>query len=291
MGDSALLPVYGAAALECALRIGRIGRLSEDQMKININRKLLFCGEFAIAFCLCAGFATVAQADEVHAPLFTLDCDGQYTTAEGQASCNGSTVSAAGSPYAVASSNSTGIGEDGSGSTSGSAELQYYVVVNGGTAGDLVPLDVEGSLSTSALGDTGYDVTNAEASLTLSFENGSIHASESVACGNVLRGGNCSDNQWSGTLHANAAVGYYNKVTLVASTNIAGAGSANAYADPHIYIDPAFANANPQYTLSLNVSNVLPQTGVPEPASWLLELGALGVLGGVWFRRRRTQMR
>jgi hypothetical protein len=102
----------------------------------------------------------------------------------------------------------------------------------------------------------------------------------------VLREEDCSDSQWSGTLSAIAWVGYDNIVQINASAGVAGAGFADATADPHVYIDPAFAALNPQYSLSLNVSNDL--AGAPEPSAWLLAITAAGALGCFRFLRRRT---
>jgi len=249
-------------------------------MRINSNRKFLACGELVIALCLCAAFAAPGRADTVSAPFFALNCNGAQSWAEGQLSCAGGSVSSSGSPYAVVTSNFAGIGYEGGDDTGGTAQLTYYVVVSGGNPGDAVPVDVAANLSTKALGDTGYDVMDASASITLNFANGTSGDFASAECANVLRGGDCSNNQWSGTLHATAWVGYDNTVTLMASTTLAGAGFAEADADPHVYIDPTFAAANPQYSLLLNVSNDLPSSVAPEPASWLLAILPLGILAG-----------
>lgn len=259
-------------------------------MKMHSNRKFFTYRSFAIALCLCAAFAAPGWADDINAPIFMLNCNGDqvYSNTGGQSSCEGGSVSAFASPYATVTSNFVGIGSYGSGVTGGTAQLTYYVVVSGGNPGDAVPVDVAATLSSNAQGPTAADVTDSSASITLNFANGTSSGLENVGCSNVLRGGDCSDNQWSGTLSAIAWVGYDNTVTLVASTGIAGAGFAQAYADPHVYIDPMFAAANPQYNLLLNVSNVMPSTGVPEPASWLLEIGALSVLAVLYLRRRST---
>jgi hypothetical protein len=196
---------------------------------------------------------------------------------EGGASCAGGSVSSSGSPYAATSASFVGIGDHGSGFSGGSAQLTYDVIVNGGNPGDAVPVFVEASLFTDALGGDASDVTDAGATISLSFANGNSSAAESVGCGNVLRGTGCSANQWSGTLHATAWVGYDNLVTLESTVSIAGAGFARAYADPHIYIDPAFAELNPEYSLQFNVSNDLPASA-PEPSSWLLGIAGLTVL-------------
>jgi hypothetical protein len=183
-------------------------------------------------------------------------------------------------PFADVMSDFTGIGAAGRGGTGGTAELTYYVVVTGGNVGDAIPVDVDASLFSDSLGNEFRDITTADASITLNFANGTSGNSASVSCGNVKRGEACPSTQWSGTLSATAWVGYNNIVTLVADASITGGGFADAYADPHIYIDPTFAAANPQYGLELNVSNDMP-SAAPEPSTWLLGVAGVGIVAGV----------
>jgi len=82
-----------------------------------------------------------------------------------------------------------GIGNYGSGTTGGSAQLTYYVVVTGGNMGDAVPLDVSAVLSTNAGGQTANDVTDAGATITLSFANGNSSDSQRRLWQHVARCG------------------------------------------------------------------------------------------------------
>jgi hypothetical protein len=159
----------------------------------------------------------------------------------------------------------------GSGSTSGL--IGYYVVVTGGQNGDAVPVDVTGSLFTSASGATAGDVVDTSAGISISFFNGNNGASQSVFCGNVLRGEDCSNPTWSGTLSALAVVGYDNTIGIQATTLVSGSGTGYAFADPYVYIDPAFLATHPGYGLALNVGNTASAT--PEPSTLLLTSGCL----------------
>jgi len=114
-----------------------------------------------------------------------------------------------------------------------------------------------------------------------------------VFCGNVLRHEDCSNPKWSGTLSAVGWVGYDNIVTLSASAETSGTGFADAFADPHVYIDPAFLALHPQYALEISplVGNELAgneSVGAPEPATWFLTGGAL-MLAGLLRRRGLTR--
>jgi hypothetical protein len=65
--------------------------------------------------------------------------------------------------------------------------------------------------------------------------------------------------------------------------------TATAWADPHIYLDPDFANPQDQLFLSAGVSNDPPgATGaVPEPSTWAMMLVGFAGLALAGYRRSR----
>ena len=205
----------------------------------------------------------------------------------GSYSDGAATLSIFGLPAVTVSAHATGPGTHGVGHAVASGTYVYDIFITGGTIGDVVPLLVSGALNTSSLGAEDYDVTNAEARLGLNFANGTSFAQVDVFCGNVLRGEDCSNPHWSGTLSAVGWAGYDNVVTLFASAEVAGAGFADAFADPYVYIDPAFHALHPEYGLDISplVGNQV-AADAPEPATWLLTGGAF-VLAGLLRRRGR----
>ena len=68
-------------------------------------------------------------------------------------------------------------------------------------------------------------------------------------------------------------------------------GFARAYADPFISIDPAFAVANPGYSLSFSPGVGNSPGGVPEPAAWAMMMAGFGLIGSaVRWHRAKTMM-
>ena len=244
-------------------------------------RRLLLCT------CAAAAMAVSARAGIVPDPIVRGHAGQINIFAPGSFAEGGAILDITSLPAVSLTALVTGLGSQGSGVSDGAGFFQYDVLITGGQFGDSVPLFVDGALSAHGLGVDGYDVTDSSATLALSFANGNHGAAAAVSCGNILRGSDCSNSNWSGTLAAVGWVGYDNWVELTVSATVAGAGFANAYADPHVYIDPVFLAANPGYDLVLNVGNSLaPATATPEPSSLLF---AASALAGVALLRRRNR--
>jgi hypothetical protein len=163
------------------------------------------------------------------------------------------------------------------------ANSTYYFQVTGGNVGDLVPIMVDFALSVSTTAESSAQAKIIVRTSVVPF------TVEEIVCNPQ----ECDETQISDTLNIQARSGAnLDSVTLYAlaqspATRISNE-SARAFADPFIYIDPAFANAS-LYTIvvSPGVANV-PLTPVPEPESGVL-LGIGAVVIGLLRRRFRLQ--
>jgi hypothetical protein len=169
----------------------------------------------------------------------------------------------------------------------GGVTLYYYFDITGGNFFDSVPLSIDYALAAHAGGPTSGDVDDASADIRVSAANGNSNQIASVFCGNTIRGASC-DAPLSGTLHLTGWVGYINTIQLDVSATISGNGFADALADPHVYIDPAFLTDHPGYGLAFSPSVGNSLAGVPEPAS--LFLVGCALLAGSLCLRRRTRV-
>ncbi|MCU1329997.1 MAG: hypothetical protein JWN34_5367 [Bryobacterales bacterium] len=176
-----------------------------------------------------------------------------------------------------------------------SANIFYTIQLLGGDAGDRVPISIDGYLWTtaSAGADDGGAVINSDASLSISAANGNSGAQMHVSCGNVVRGQDCSNSMWRGTLSVIAWAGYDINIGISASAGVCCGQSSmvgDAYADPFVYIDPQFAALHPEYSLAFpqGIGNTLVDSAAPEPASLALSLGGLAALAGLTVRKRRA---
>lgn len=163
------------------------------------------------------------------------------------------------------------------------ANSTYYFEVTGGNVGDLVPIMVDFTLSVSSTPDSSALAKIIVRTSVVPF------TVEEVACNPQV----CDETQLSDTLAIQARSGAnLDSITLYAVAQAPATRSSNesarAFADPYIYIDPAFANAS-LYSIAVSpgVANV-PLTPVPEPGSvLLLSIGTAAI--GLLRRRSRLQ--
>jgi len=172
------------------------------------------------------------------------------------------------------------------------AELQYDFILTGGNVGDVVPILMTTSLHTSV--DMSTDPNNANiASATLdmffvsspggpivgsgpgtfacSVSPGPADPDEPPPCPSTQS----NDDVLAFDMASGATGRLFLQVLVAASAN--AQGSAEADADPFIYVDPRFPHAV-DYTITVldGVGNAPP---VPEPGTWALLLAGLGGLG------------
>jgi hypothetical protein len=153
------------------------------------------------------------------------------------------------------------------------ADFDYYFEVIGGTSGDVVPILVQTTLSTSA---SYPDYAYAELR---------VGGQDEMVCTD----GSCGASEFDGTLSLTASVGTAVEVHLRAGSeeSYSAGGDVSASADPYIYIDPTFANAG-QYSIEVSSGAGNSLAAVPEPASWIVMLGGLGLAGCVMRGRRKA---
>jgi hypothetical protein len=260
---------------------------SKAQEEFPMNKRFNTTAIRSVLFTACASLAIAlpAAADSINVlpTVIQVDVNGVGASDFGTYAGSGSTITLTSTPNPRITSDTTGLGPDDTANEYfAEAYIDYYVGITGGQYGDLVPLLVSGSLSSSASAPDGGDVSYGQASLSITFDGGNYGASENVFCGNVSRGEDCSNPSWSGTLSALAGVGYNNVVAISAMTVVESSGIAHAFADPYITIDPTFLASHPGYALVLTEGNTASAT--PEPSTLLL---AFGCLLGLFIARRK----
>ena len=159
-------------------------------------------------------------------------------------------------------------------------DLQYFFEVVGGRPGDLVPVLIETSLATVAAGQEAFAAANIQVRTT----------SQVPTVVATCTDGSCPfGTDFSGTFSVNAVSGQVASVLLVTQAAVGGlfGGTADASADPVIFIDPSFAGAaNYLVVVSDGVGNS--SSLVPEPSNFSLLGIGLATLG--WRRRRKVTL-
>jgi hypothetical protein len=151
------------------------------------------------------------------------------------------------------------------------ANATYYFQVTGGNVDDVVPILFDFALSA-------FSTPESSSLARLSIRTSEVPFTvEELVCNPQ----SCDETTFSDTLSIQARSGSaLDSVTLYVmaqapATRISNE-SARAFADPYIYVDPAFPDASLySIVVSPGVGNVL----VPEPATLWLVGAALGALG------------
>jgi len=155
------------------------------------------------------------------------------------------------------------------------SSLQYSFEVIGGNPGDQVPLLIATILDTSA---TPHSFAAALMNVTTSL---------GATLTRVCTDGSCPGSSFDGTVSLTAVSGETGSVqlTIQAANTFLFGGTADAFADPHIYVDPAFGAASLySVVVSDGVGNSL-STAVPEPCIVALLVVALAGLSYRWRAR------
>ena len=174
------------------------------------------------------------------------------------------------------------------------AALQYDFILTGGNPGDLVPIgmatnmhtsvdhsdDPNNSNSASANVDVffvssphGLIIGNGPGVFACSVSPGPADPDEPPECPST----DSNDDVLAFDMFSGATGRLFLQVLVAASANFQG--TAEADADPFLFVDPRFPNAA-DYTITVldGVANALPSPAVvPEPGTWVLVLAGLGL--------------
>jgi len=231
----------------------------------------------------------------------TQDISGQPSGGEllvsSTGSIAGSDVQFAPSLFATSSArtNKSPIGPFLDNTASAQTMMQYGLEIQG-PASALVPVNIAALLSTGGgIGDSvfaGPQSFSASADLSVSGTGLSVQwltcASAAFSSANLCDPGVDSLLNIDQTLNLQSNTVY----TISEGTVVAAAegGDAEAYAQQFFSIETGFAEDNPEYTLIVSdgVANIMPPSGAPEPATWVMMLVGFGGLGAAMRARRRS---
>jgi hypothetical protein len=158
--------------------------------------------------------------------------------------------------------------------------LNYSFEVTGGTAGDVVPVDVDTTLQAipNSIGYVFSEIgvtANTSAGLTICSSGCGAGVGETGFTG-VLQ-----VSALSGTIYTDAIHLEIDVIGALGGTSDFDGGMASA--DPYIFVPPAYAS---EYSIEVspNIGNV-PMGTVPEPATWAMLLVGLAALAGLRYHR------
>ena len=202
---------------------------------------------------------------------------GLVVRAAGSYSFEGSTASAVGQPLIEMQAHTVSTSDENANTfnTAGSATLAYFYGVDGPQTDVLVPLFITVQLSAQATRPPG---TRSLGTGQVQTRGGTLGIDKTVRSDDITP-------QFSGTLAFNQYSGRTDFIKLIAGVSGFNGGTADAFVDPFVYIDPDWLASNPGYSLvfSPGIANV---AAVPAPPA----LGLLATaVGGLLLRLRKQR--
>ena len=222
-----------------------------------------------------ASAALVAPAAQYEIAFGAQNTNGLVVRAAGSYSFEGSSASAVGQPLITLEAHTISTNDENANTfnTSGAANLAYFYGVDGPQADVLVPLFITVQLSAQA---TRPPDSRSLGISQVQTRGGTLGVDKTVPSDDLV-------TQFSGTLGFNQYSGRTDFIRLVAGASGFNGGTADAFADPFVYIDPDWLAGHPGYSLvfSQAIANV---AAVPAPPA--LGLLATAIAGLLRFRKR-----
>jgi hypothetical protein len=220
---------------------------------------------------------TILQPPE-YAILVATGSSANHFTIPGAYVLGGASVDVVGLPQAATSGQASGTPDVGAGFNAG---IRYFFTVTGPDHDVVIPLLATFALHASAVGTF---ATNSSASFSVVFTANDF--TEQVEA-DVLQP---TPTDIFSSRAFGLEVGRVGQVVLGVSGGSFG-GFAEAYADPYIFVDPAFVASHPGYAVAVSdgIGNAAPISAVPEPETGAMMLFGIGLM--VAARRRAAQHR
>lgn len=169
--------------------------------------------------------------------------------------------------------------------TNVTGSIEYSFEVLSSNLNIVVPILLDYVMTTSATLGQG---TAAGSSQVNAFSSIQLSGNDNNGAGyNFLQVRNASDSKSvSGTLMEHVTTNTSYKIYLAADAGTFRGGSADAYIDPFLYIDPSFLANNPGLTLDISSGIINSISAVPEPSTWAMLILGFAGLGFISLRQK-----